>query len=355
MLFRPVLFLSLAIGSLARSDFRRSPSRPAHNYRQVARQCAPRQQTGTERPSDPKTRAAQSTGGAFRKDIEYKGNDFFSQWDFFTASDPTHGLVRFQSLADAQSKHLAYVENGAAVLTVDNSTVLKPGEKRDSLRITTQATWNSGLFIADFAEMPWGCSIWPAYWSVGPNWPTGGEIDVFEGVHNQPTNQYTLHTSEGCTASIGNVKISSHPGQTTQCATIGGDNTGCAYIDSDTTSYGQGFNDAGGGVFAHLVDDTGITAWHFPRDKIPDNIKSGTPDPSNWLEPSAFWSSATCNTAQHFHDHSLVIDTTLCGDWAGATYRSAGCPGTCEEAVADPKNFQHARWKINYIAVYQSA
>lgn len=26
--------------------------------------------------------------------------------------------------------------------------------------------------------MPFGCGTWPAYWLVGPNWPSGGEIDV---------------------------------------------------------------------------------------------------------------------------------------------------------------------------------
>lgn len=44
-----------------------------------------------------------------------------------------------------------------------------------SVRITSKKTWSSGLFIADFAQVPHGCSVWPAYWSVGPNWPTGGK------------------------------------------------------------------------------------------------------------------------------------------------------------------------------------
>lgn len=48
------------------------------------------------------------------------------------AEDPTHGLVNYQGQSDAQSKHLAYVDNGAAVLAVDDTTVLQPGQKRDS-------------------------------------------------------------------------------------------------------------------------------------------------------------------------------------------------------------------------------
>lgn len=46
-----------------------------------------------------------------------------------------------------------------------------------SIRISTKKTYNHGLFIADIASMPHGCSTWPAYWSVGPNWPMAGVVD----------------------------------------------------------------------------------------------------------------------------------------------------------------------------------
>ena len=38
----------------------------------------------------------------------------------------------------------------------------------------------------------------------------------------------------------------------------------------------------------------------------------------------------------------MIFDITLCGDWAGATYNSAGYSGTCAERVADPTNFDSA-------------
>ncbi|KNZ75136.1 putative endo-1,3(4)-beta-glucanase [Termitomyces sp. J132] len=284
----------------------------------------------------------------------YQGADFLNEWDFFTGTDPTHGSVNYQSKQNAMAKGLAFVQDdGTTFLAVDDKTTLPVGAKRDSVRITTKKKYYGGLFIADFFAMPHGCSVWPAYWSVGPDWPHSGEIDIIEGVHNRETNQYTLHTSSGCTLSSGSVRLTNDTqvlGK--QCTSSVSSNAGCAFLDTDTRSYGKGFNLLAGGVFAHLWNNDGIKIWHFARGEIPDDINQKQPDPSTWGEPVAFWSSTTCNIDSHFHDHSLVIDTTLCGDFGTSTYPSSGCPGTCAQAVSDPNNFKFAKWKLNYIAVY---
>ncbi|KAF9530475.1 glycoside hydrolase family 16 protein [Crepidotus variabilis] len=284
----------------------------------------------------------------------YQGEDFFNRWDFFNGPDPTHGLVNFQNKDDAQRKKLAYVENGTTVLAVDDFTQLQVGAKRDSIRIQTQKTYSRGLFIADFDKMPHGCSVWPAWWSVGPNWPAGGEIDILEGVHEGPTNQYTLHTTSGCSLGNLNEKSTSSHILNAECASSGTDNRGCAFSDSNPQSYGHPFNVAYGGVFAHLWDNTGIKVWRFSRDAIPQDITSKQPNPAGWGTPAANFPSDSCNIAEHFFEHQLVIDTTLCGDFAGPTFASAGCPGTCEQAVANPQNYVFAKWNINYIAVYDN-
>ncbi|KAL0580467.1 hypothetical protein V5O48_001537 [Marasmius crinis-equi] len=267
-------------------------------------------------------------------------------------------MVDYQSKENAIKKGLAYVQNdGTAVLAVDNSTTLPSGAHRPSVRISSPKTYNQGLFIADFWAMPHGCSVWPAWWSVGPDWPNAGEIDVLEGVHNSQTNQVTLHTSAGCSTDP-NVKFAkSTTGSVakTDCA-AGTENIGCAFIDSDSRSYGKGFNLQGGGVYAHLWNSDGIKVWFFTRSEIPQDINAGAPNPDKWGTPVALWSNGkSCDIGKHFYEHGLTIDTTLCGDWAGATYQDAGCPGTCADAVGNPRNFDYARWKINYIAVYQPA
>lgn len=139
-----------------------------------------------------------------------------------------------------------------------------------------------------------------------------------------------------------------------QCLSANGDNAGCGFADTSDTSFGAGFNAAKGGVFAHLWDSAGIKIWRFTRASIPADITSMTPNPNGWGTPAAAWSSATCDIAAHFYDHVLTLDTTICGDWAGDAYGQSQCPGTCSDMVANATNFVDAKWKVNYIAVYQS-
>jgi hypothetical protein len=66
-----------------------------------------------------------------------------------------------------------------------------------SIRIVSTKTFYHGLVIADFDRMPFGCSVWPSFWSVGPSWPHNGEIDIVEGVNNNQVlvNSYFLPLS----------------------------------------------------------------------------------------------------------------------------------------------------------------
>lgn len=80
---------------------------------------------------------------------------------------------------------------------------------------------------------------------------------------------------------------------------------------------------------------------NFDRGHVPLDIKLERPVPDLW-SPSylkAAWPSITCSTSKFFKQHSIVIDITLCGDWAGSTYGSAGCPGTCAQQVMTASNF----------------
>lgn len=175
-----------------------------------------------------------------------------------------------------------------------------------------------------------------------------GEIDIVEGVHEQTTNQYTLHTSTGCQMdATAKSKSALSNLISDQCASSDTDNRGCAFLDPDPQTYGHGFNIIAGGVFAHLWDNTGIRMWRFPRPSIPADIVAKNPDPDTWGTPAAFFPSTNCDIASHFSEHSLVIDTTICGDFGGPTYQTSGCPGTCAQAVANSTNFRCMSFLFN--------
>ncbi|KAF8553594.1 glycoside hydrolase family 16 protein [Imleria badia] len=291
----------------------------------------------------------------------YQAEDFFTKWSFFTGTDPTNGNVNYLSMQDATSQNLAYVDDcdNATVLAVDSTSNVPVGGNRNSVRITSDKSYTGGLFILDAAAMPVGCGTWPSFWTVGAEWPTNGEIDIVEGVNNQAHNQMTLHsgTSNACTLTqSAGTTLGMFTGDvlSTNCYSSSSNDAGCGISDPSSTSFGYGFNNAEGGVYALLWDTTaGMSMWHFARANIPADLTSQTPTPGNWGAPAGYWSAQACDIAANFNQHVMVIDTTICGGWAGATYSSSGCSGSCSQMVANATNFVDAKWVINYVAVYQ--
>ena len=102
-------------------------------------------------------------------------------------------------------------DTGGAYIGVDHTNIY-PGTGRPSVRIETAKSWTHGLFIGDFSHAPGGiCGTWPAcqlcpgchdyqptndspVWTIGPNWPYTGEIDILEGVNLLTANAMSLHT-----------------------------------------------------------------------------------------------------------------------------------------------------------------
>ena len=82
------------------------------------------------------------------------------------------------------------------------------------------------------------------------------EIDILEAVNRATNNQMTLHTSPGCTQPAGVVQSGMTSGSNCSAGTNSSD--GCTVIEEQPNSYGAGFNDAGGGVWATQFDVSGI-------------------------------------------------------------------------------------------------
>lgn len=313
----------------------------------------------------------------FQLKHDYSGQNFFDNFDFFTGQDPTNGHVNYVDMEQANSTGLAgfmpgIPRNNTSVdpvyLGVDYTNPAATG--RNSVRVSSNLTFNHALVIADILHMPTGCGTWPAYWMLGTaaEWPQAGEIDILQGVNDASVNSYTVHTNAG--VELANQTMKGHI-VTSNCdvnAPNQDKNAGCSILDANSTlSYGTRFNDNQGGVFATLIDSRGIRIWFFERHDIPMDIYLGSPNPpstrlrglnSTWGVPNAVFANPNSTFDAHFKDMKIVFNTGLCGEWAGKVWNTTGTCGTlaptCDEYVSqNPSAFLDAYWALQSVKVYE--
>lgn len=299
---------------------------------------------------------------------DYSGSTFFDKWNFYHEDDPTNGLVAYQGRTAAFAADLAYVNtDGTAVIAVDSTNNYTLGTNRPSVRLQSKNSYAHALVLWDISHMPVGCSVWPALWSNGEDWPNGGEIDVLEGVGDTYLNTMSLHTSDGCTAQSSSSNASfSGTLDRTDCYAYASGTGGCDIQSGSksTPDYGSGLNALGGAIYAQRFDETGVRIWILRRGEIPEDVTAGAPNPDsgNWPEPKAYFPSSTCASDTFFGNQTLITDITLCGDWAGSdsvygvSYTGNGeasCGGTCAATVMTGSNFEDAYFTFNSVKVYQ--
>ncbi|MCJ1249044.1 hypothetical protein MMC30_006266 [Trapelia coarctata] len=276
---------------------------------------------------------------------------------FSTGDDPTSGYVNYVDQGNAQAGGLINTNNGQVYIGVDY-TNQATGRGRNSVRLESHKVYTRALVVLDLAHMPGGiCGTWPAFWMVGPHWPSGGEIDIIEGVNDQSNNAMTLHTTASCSVTS-DVSLFSGSLTTGNCdVNAQGQfaNQGCGFSASTSASYGTGFNSNGGGVYAMEWTSTGISIWFWPRGTAPGDVSGSAPDPTGWGKPQSHF--AGCDFDQHFSNNQIVFDTTFCGAWAGSAWGgscAAAHGGSCNAFVQNnPGAFKDAYWLVNSLKVYQ--
>ncbi len=249
----------------------------------------------------------------------------------------------------------------SGVNTVGTPTSLRG---RDSVRIHSNVNYTKGLFILDVAHIPFGCGVWPAFWSYGDeqkSWPIQGEIDIIENVNTATYNMQVLHTDAGCAMTGQSTTLYSGTWATTStdCNAAVNGNSGCG-IAGTSGSFGPTFNTNKGGVYALEWTDTFIRVFFIPRasTKLISNALSTSPAPSTWGKPVAYFTIGTNCPTTHFYSHRLVFNIALCGDWAGASsVFTANCPTITTECPTyvknNPAKFTEAYWLINSLKVYK--
>nr|XP_019010746.1 uncharacterized protein I206_04048 [Kwoniella pini CBS 10737]OCF49527.1 hypothetical protein I206_04048 [Kwoniella pini CBS 10737] len=293
---------------------------------------------------------------------KYIGQDFMNDFDYFTADDPTNGYVNYISKSAAQKQSLIDVQANNVFYMAADSTNVPTGRGRDSIRISSKDKYADGVYILDLNHMPVGCGTWPAFWTVTKSgWPKGGEIDILEATNPNPQiyNVAALHTADTCTLN-GQTYMDGQIGEW-ECSAYLTGNTGCGVKMTGATngSYGGPVNGVGGGWYAMWRDvenSAGIYIWFWPRNSadVPEDVKVTTTNVANWGIPKANMTVPACKS--DFNNHNIIFDLTFCGDYAGATYASSGCPGTCATFVQNyPAAFSEAYWSINSVRVYNAS
>ncbi|KAG6862240.1 hypothetical protein C0995_002171 [Termitomyces sp. Mi166 len=229
----------------------------------------------------------------------YKGHDFFHRWSWETSNDPTHGRVNYVDKYTAKSANLSTATFNKFFMRADSTSVVPPNARgRDSVRIHSNAAYGDSVIVLDVQHMPAGCGTWPAFWTnsqKGP-WPHGGEIDIIEGRFQ-----------------TGN-PISS------DCNTHVNSNQGCGTSFATENSYGEGFNDVGGGWYVmERSRDEGIKVWFWPRNdgSVPFDVKHDldiiVPDLWFGCKPDAYFPTGyRCDYDSHFDEHEIIFDLTFC-------------------------------------------
>lgn len=297
---------------------------------------------------------------------EYTADNFFDKFDFFTSTftdgdswDPTHGYVQYRSQADAESMGLVSTANGQVYIGADSNSTYDPeGKGRDSVRITSKATYNGGLMVAKFAHLPaQACGAWPAFWSYASPWLTTGEIDFYEGWNLMGYNRIAMHVNEtlagACTLSSTTDAVAGTV-MTDDCNNDV-DGSGCGVQDA-TNIWGS----ATGGTFVWEWTDAAIKVWTWAPGSEPADVTAGTPDPSasSWGQPQLLVEQSNCDLTKAFGDLQLTFNIDFCGDTAGTpSIWNSTCSAqgsTCASYVANnPSAFADTYFSVDSIRFYE--
>jgi len=187
---------------------------------------------------------------------------------------------------------------------------------------------------------------------------------MIEGVNSQGASNSVLHTSWNCAMDKSSMVQSGSPGNL-NCTSTQNSNAGCiVQPQASANSFGPDFNAEGGGWYAVERTSTYINMWFWARNdsSVPDEVrragfasqKAKQINPGNWGTPYANFGNSACDVSK-FKPQNIIINLTLCGDWAGSSYPST-CPKTCVQHVEeDASDFEQAAWNIASLTVWSPA
>ncbi|KAM0325860.1 hypothetical protein ACHAQA_007163 [Verticillium albo-atrum] len=293
----------------------------------------------------------------------YDSTNFLDKFSLFESDhttgnyndvDPTSGFVSYKGRAEAEELGILKTIGDEFYLGVDAKTTLDAkGVGRSSVRLESKAKYNKGLYIADFTHFPKPtCGTWPAFWTVGQPWPSGGEVDIYESWNLDAASRIVMHTDakvgqcgisgEGMTAEMGKPNCAGDaPGQ--------GSGEGCAGLDSAAP-----YASDKGGVYAMEWTDDSIKVWAFTHDQVPADLAEN-PNPETWGLPR--FASAACEVDKVFDDAQIIMNINFCGvaGHEGFWYQCAETTKqtSCQAYIAEnPEAFKDTYFQVRSIKIY---
>ncbi|EJD41514.1 hypothetical protein AURDEDRAFT_115431 [Auricularia subglabra TFB-10046 SS5] len=297
------------------------------------------------------------------------GKSFYDAWVYPATWDTTNNVPQADVLNNgddflankthADKFQLTTVNDaGNAVLRVDTGPV-DFNQKRFSVRIESKEFFGLGtVFVLDAGmspHIPFGCSVWPAYWTSASSWPSGGEIDILENVNQATNNQMALHTQGACQIEADPTSMSGALGRN-NCTHDVNDNSGCVVKDPSNQSFGAGFNSNNGGVWVTEFAEDAISIWFFTRGSVPNGLdtksNSSSIDTSTLGTPTARFPSTGCDIKSQFQPQKVIINISLCGDFARPLIEQTCAvdqqenPCYTNYVIGNGSNFQQAFFEI---------
>lgn len=282
-------------------------------------------------------------------------------WYYFLDNDPTSGLIVYRNGTKPNRDLLSVTGTNQLKISVSSDTVDlgDAGTFRRGVRLHSTDAYDYGFFVISVDHIPEGVGVWPAFWLLGEGtWACSGEIDIIEGINSvddaSSYNSSTLHTSANCPQGDDvNCNASDQTWTTCGCSSDGKCPTkGCLQKFTSNSSFGFGFNKKTptGGIFACELSRAGVVKiWYYDNvaDFPTDNVITISKLPAPTVQFQACASKA-------FRNMRLIINTTLCGQWAGKEYDKTNGDGSCKGAVLDTTyTMSEAYWMINWLKVYQ--
>jgi len=331
-----------------------------------------------------------------------QGANFFDDWNF-GEQDFTNGAVRYVNRSEATQDKLTQAFGNHAIVKPGVIEQDDKGARRKSIRLSTEKSWTYFLVAMKFSHTPFGCGVWPAFWSNGAsgNWPRTGELDILE-YWNNAKSEVSFHTAiseaDGCKLDKAQLKQKGcphfadvnnklMPWLAYDCQTDYSTfppRLGCAPTsDQHTPKTGEEFANNPGVMAAEWTKEY-IKVFYIPEAEIPEDLESGSPQPDNWDKyiisyyPFAASEKAhpgSCNlTGQGVSSaQSFVLNIELCGG-RGSLEFPFGCNGfstcrnkqyagpgdCCTEYMTDDKKSaealaKNAFFNISYVKVWQQA